>query len=767
MLLAALGLTGTISVHGCASKVDDEAEGVDTAEQTVVSVGTGLNVERALHTATLLSTGRVLVVGGRNGATVHCSAEVFDPASQTWSATASMNHGDLTACKRFQHTATLFGDGKVLVAGGSSGQGYHKSTEVYDPATSAWTSISSMNVARYSHRATLLNDGKVMVTGGYGGFYHASAEVWDPSQYSWTYRASMSTARSSHSATRLADGKVLVIGGYNGSVNLASAELYNPADNTWVMKASMPTAQRGHSAVRLSNGKVLVVGGIDMAGVPVAPALYDPATNQWSSGGTMASLRSSPSVDLLSGKVVVAGGVSGGALVSSIEVYDPATNTWSVAPPMVSVRAAQEAVPMPFGRLLITGGYKTIAGDARKEVEVHRASNIDMDLGSLLGPELSIGPASTCFTQNDSTPACVPSPQEGQDVMFTWKALCADTFTFQTQNPSFDAVLSVLDPATMAPIGGSGVGCKDAASTGVSESVAVGLAANQQVVVVIDNHNAVPACGDVKLSISRSLASTPEICDGKDNDCNGSIDEGDPGGGGSCATGNLGVCALGTAHCDGGQVQCYQIQQASSEICDGKDNDCDGQSDEGNPGGGGSCWTGLPGVCGNAIWTCENATYVCKPTIPQGPEVCDGLDNDCDGAVDENNPPGVACTTGLPGQCAAGVTSCATGTKVCQQTLTPTAEVCDGLDNNCDGTVDYFTECWYRCSGGSNADQSCDSNIECPGGVCANSKKFCNGGPMDGAPCSTIDKCAPCGGGGGDDPPCVGPVCGNPGGEVQ
>src|SRR5213078_2182015 len=151
-------------------------------------------------------------------------------------ATGSLGAG------RYRHTATLLPSGKVLVAGGSNGSDL-SSAELYDPASGTWTATGSLGTARDAHTATLLPNGKVLVAGGSTGSGLSSAELYDPASGTWTTTGSLGTARDAHTATLLPNGKVLVAGGNNGPA-LSSAELYDPGlgfDPGWQPLLTMVT----------------------------------------------------------------------------------------------------------------------------------------------------------------------------------------------------------------------------------------------------------------------------------------------------------------------------------------------------------------------------------------------------------------------------------------------------------------------------------------------------------------------------------------------
>ena len=319
-----------------------------------------LTAMRAGETATLLQDGRVLITGGGNcgnaeSDAVWASAELYDPLTGTFSPTGAMG------TPRYNHTATLLADGRVLIAGGMSGPPAPGSTsvvsvvlasyrgarlaatsadvlataELYDPATGTFSPTGSMTDFRDGHTATLLQDGRVLVAGGGGEGYasRTSAELYDPATSSFSPTGSMSKGRWLHTATLLQDGRVLITGGKApNDQTYASAELYDPTSAKFSLTASMDIGRQQHSATLLQDGRVLVAGGYEYDGqrwqVLSSSEMYDPGRETFTSIGSIGQARMGHTATLLNdGRVLIAGGEdighAGGVGLTSAVLYQP------------------------------------------------------------------------------------------------------------------------------------------------------------------------------------------------------------------------------------------------------------------------------------------------------------------------------------------------------------------------------------------------------------------------------------------------------------
>ena len=166
-------------------------------------------------------------------------------------------------------------DGQVLVAGGQDPQGNILATaELYDPASNSWSETGPMIHPRSGHTATRLANGRVLVTGG-GPQTGATAELYDPTSHSWQTTASMAANRwFGGSAILLGDGTVLLAGGENNGGPLTDVEIYDPATGTWSETTPLPGDLANTAGVLLANGDVLLTG-FDFGSQSAVSVLYD------------------------------------------------------------------------------------------------------------------------------------------------------------------------------------------------------------------------------------------------------------------------------------------------------------------------------------------------------------------------------------------------------------------------------------------------------------------------------------------------------------
>jgi MYXO-CTERM domain-containing protein len=643
-----------------------------------------MSAVRALHTATVLGSGNVLIAGGRGPGTL-ATADLYNPVTGTWAAT-----GGLTFA-RHTHTASLLANGNAVVVGGTGTAAFLSANEQYNPGTGTWSAFVGLTFARSAHVHAVLTNGKILVAGGAAPGVLLSAELYDPALNMWTSAGNMNNGRFGATATALPGSQALVAGGSNGA-DLLTSERYDATANTWTFTTGLlTTARQKHTATLLSTGKVMVVGGTKVNVDQPSVELYDPTLGTWSLTAPTATARHNHTASVvLGGKVLVAGGLSAGVTQSSAEMYDPAAGTWTGVASMGTPRDTFTASVLASGQVLAAGGFLTNQAQ----------------LGSELFAFTTTGAA--CAQPGDCASGfCV----DGVCCNTLCNGLCQACIGTKTGaiNGVCANVTANTDPDN------------DCATDAVSTCQKTGLC------------NGAGAC---QLYASGTVCAAPSCVGGVQVNslCNGS---------GSCATTTVScapyICAQSLCGTDcTGDAQC-----AGTSYCQISNATC--QPDKANGGTctspsqctSGNCIDGFccNAPCGGLCQSCANvktgaANGTCAPitagTDPDNectatdPLTC-GFDGQCNGAgACRKYANGVSC----------GATACA-GNLV-------TGKVCDGL-GTC-GLNPGGTDCApYLCLGTGCANPCGDDSQCTPGNYC--DVGTCKPKGANGAACTAVNQC--------------------------
>lgn len=331
--------------------------------------------------------GQILIAGGPYDGGV----DLYDPASNRFAP--EIGTPRMKGRRRATATVLVSGPnaGKVLIAGGDNRNNYPRaSTEIYDPATNTVVNGPAMKMPRSGHTATAIpsgpNAGKILVAGGIGEDGElSSTELYDPATNAFSPGPAMRTTCALCRATVITSGKnagkILIAGGYDPHGVLGSTELYDPVADAFAPGPIMHPACGAVTATVIPSGKnagkILFAGCDQWAGgdIDTSTELYDPATDKFLRGPTMKSMRLHHSATAIAsgpnaGKILIAGGerddkdeTGRDASLASTELYAPDTNTIAPGPAMNKRRVAHTATVIlsgkNAGRILIAGGIET------------------------------------------------------------------------------------------------------------------------------------------------------------------------------------------------------------------------------------------------------------------------------------------------------------------------------------------------------------------------------------------------------------------------
>ena len=691
-----------LSVNGSLLELSVDADGEEVlVDPSWASAGSMVGA-RYEHTASLLLNGKVLVAGGYNSGSL-ATTSLYDPVVNSWTTAAPLS------AARYLHTSTRLGNGKVAVVGGSAGGISLTSVELYDPATNTWAPAAPLGTPRSSHGATELADGRMLAVGGYSTVVLATAEVYDPATNTWSPTGPMLTARYRPGVTLLANGKVLVAGGSDGSAGYtATAEVYDPTTNTWSAAAPMATARYIHTNTLLPSGKVLVTGGYNSSAELASVEIYDPAANTWSPGSPLSVVRRDHTASLLqTGTVLIAGGRNSTGALSGAEIYDPTSNTWSPGGTLATPRSVHTAAVLTSGRVVVTAG---------------------LNVGQLSSSERFSG------ANGD---ACLTA------------AFCASGFCVDGVCCNTACSAGVCDACSVAAGGAvngtcsllTGTTCNDGNTCTQTDTCQAGVCTGQSPVVCApsDQCHTAGTCNPATGVCSNPVKPNNSIC----NDGN-ACTQLDTCQAGACTGQNLVVCvAQDTCHdvgtCNPATGLCSNPNKPDGSTC----NDGDGctkidtcQS--------GSCSGGSPVVCTaqdqcHDAGACNPATGLCSnPNKPNGAgcddgDACTQTDTCMAGSCTGMSP--VTCPA--PDQCHQQGT-CNPATGLCSNPNKPDGSACD------DGALCTQTDTCQSgaCTGGDPV--TCTPSDDChAAGACDPATGACTD-PVkpDGASCDDGDGCS-------------------------
>jgi hypothetical protein len=299
--------------------------GTGTNPDTVVLANGSMQTKRWHDAAVTMFDGKVVVAGGSDCGVDNCAlADVFDPATSTFAPAAN----PMSIARTYVHGALMV-DGRVMLTSAAA-----PTSEIYDPATGAFSTVPVVVPHAYGHQLVRMRDGRLLLIGGSSGSCSVAAqvdaEVFDVATNKWKAVAPMKAGRGMFTAHTLPDGRVMVIGGSTDSAGgvcdpMNEIETYDPAQDAWTVQPyTLKVGRTWHASALVRDGTVLVMGGYTAAS-SCAPSSsvdqVDPIAGTVVPFGTLPDPNTEwNAVTLLDGSVLgVGGGACGGVALPDLD----------------------------------------------------------------------------------------------------------------------------------------------------------------------------------------------------------------------------------------------------------------------------------------------------------------------------------------------------------------------------------------------------------------------------------------------------------------
>jgi uncharacterized repeat protein (TIGR01451 family) len=301
--------------------------------------------QRYQHTATLLPDGRVLIAGGWSTLDAPYTAEIYDPQLKTFTLTPNLPQ------PMNGHSATLLQDGTVLLTGGTESP---RAAIIFNPTNSTFTSVSNLLNPRSTHTSTLLPDGRVLLTGD--GSSSPSAELYVPALRGFVSTGPRTTGSTGHRAFLQPNGTVALLGA------TPTNELYVIATGTFLPTIAADSSQYASCAAELLNGNLLMAGGYTDPSLRTVATLFHPASTNFTLTGNMIyEHRRATATRVPNGQVLIVGTDFNYAYTPAAqhtpELYDPLTGGFARTAVLAQGRQDHTATLLQDGTVLIAGGF--------------------------------------------------------------------------------------------------------------------------------------------------------------------------------------------------------------------------------------------------------------------------------------------------------------------------------------------------------------------------------------------------------------------------